>query len=265
MTIRFDQLSKSFGPKVVLRDVSFEVAKGEILFVLGKSGVGKSVTLKHIVGVMRPDSGRVFVEEEDVTKLDAQGLARVRRRCGMVFQHPALLDSLSVYENVAFGLRTPQYTESIGRKLSELEIRKIVVEKLDLVNLGAEVLPRMPPEISYGMQKRVSLARTLAPSPDYLLFDEPTTGLDPVTTNAVNDLIKDLSRKLKVTSLVVSHDMQCALKIADRILILDQARILALDSVAAIKRSKEPLIREFLEETLSLLPPEERATLETES
>jgi phospholipid/cholesterol/gamma-HCH transport system ATP-binding protein len=258
VSIRFDHVHKSFGPKTILRDVSFEVAKGEILFILGKSGMGKSVTLKHMVGVLKPDSGAVYVESDNVSTLDAEGLARVRRRCGMVFQHPALLDSLTVYENVAFGLRTPQYQAGLARPLSEAEIRRTVVEKLALVNLGTEILDRRPPEISYGMQKRVSLARTLAPGPDYLLFDEPTTGLDPITTNAVNDLIHELSRKLQVTSVVVSHDMQCALKIADRILILDQARILALDSVAGIKRSSEPLIRDFLAETLALLPPEER-------
>jgi len=258
MSIRFDQVCKSFGPKTILRDVSFEVARGEILFVLGKSGMGKSVTLKHIVGVLKPDSGHVYVDSDDVTKLDEEGLARVRRKCGMVFQHPALLDSLTVFQNVAFGLRTPQFIRSQPRPMKESEIRDRVVEKLALVNLGSDILNRLPPEISYGMQKRVSLARTLAPEPDYLLFDEPTTGLDPITTTAVNDLIFDLSRKLKVTSVVVSHDMACALKIADRIMVLDQARILALDTVKEIKLSKEPLIRDFLSETLALLPPEER-------
>jgi len=258
MSIRFENVTKSFGPKTVLRNVSFNVSVGEILFVLGKSGMGKSVTLKHIVGVMKPDQGHVFVDNADVTKMKDDDLADVRRKCGMVFQHPALLDSLTVYENVAFGLRTPQYTRSLPKPLTEDEIRKIVVEKLALVNLGVDVLDRLPPEISYGMQKRVSLARTLAPGPKFLLFDEPTTGLDPITTNAVNDLIFDLSRKLKVTSVVVSHDMACALKIADRILILDQAGILAIATVPEIKKSPEPLIREFLEETLALLPPEER-------
>jgi phospholipid/cholesterol/gamma-HCH transport system ATP-binding protein len=262
MSIRFENVTKSFGPpekrKTILRDVSFEVATGEILFILGKSGMGKSVTLKHIVGVLKPDSGRVFVDGQDVTALDEEGLSNVRRKCGMVFQHPALLDSLSVRGNVAFGLRTPQYTRSLPRPLTEAEIQRIVLEKLTLVNLGADVLDRMPPEISYGMQKRVSLARTLAPAPSYLLFDEPTTGLDPITTNAVNDLILELSRKLKVTSVVVSHDMACALKIADRVLVLDQAGILALQTVPEIKRSREPLIRDFLAETLALLPPEER-------
>jgi phospholipid/cholesterol/gamma-HCH transport system ATP-binding protein len=258
VSIRFENVTKSFGPKTILRDVSFQVSTGEILFILGKSGMGKSVTLKHIVGVMKPSAGRIFVDHQDVTQLDEIDLANVRRKCGMVFQHPALLDSLTVFENVAFGLRTPQFVQSQAHPLSEKEIRKIVIDKLALVNLSSDLLDRMPQEISYGMQKRVSLARTLAPQPSYLLLDEPTTGLDPITTNAVNELILDLSRKLKVTSLVVSHDMACALKIADRILILDQANVLAHASVAEIKRSREPLIREFLAETLALLPPEER-------
>ncbi|MEK7691137.1 MAG: ATP-binding cassette domain-containing protein, partial [Bdellovibrionota bacterium] len=210
MSIQFRSVTKSFGTKTILRNVSFEVRKGEIYFILGKSGMGKSVTLKHIVGVMKPDQGEVWVDSQPVHSMDEIALAAIRRKCGMVFQHPALLDSLSVYENVAFGLRTSQYSDSIGRALAESEIRSKVVETLALVNLGPELLDRYPAEISYGMQKRVSLARTLAPGPSYLLFDEPTTGLDPITTNAVNDLIFTLSRKLSVTSVVVSHDMQCA-------------------------------------------------------
>jgi phospholipid/cholesterol/gamma-HCH transport system ATP-binding protein len=258
VSIRFENVSKGFGPperrKTILHEVSFEVKTGEILFILGKSGMGKSVTLKHIVGVLKPDSGKVYVDGTDVNSLDENGLADIRRKCGMVFQHPALLDSLSIFQNVSFGLRTPQYLRSLPKPLTEDEIRTIVLEKLKLVNLGADVLERMPPEISYGMQKRVSLARTLAPGPSYLLFDEPTTGLDPITTTAVNDLIYDLSRQLKVTSVVVSHDMACALKIADRILILDQAKILALGTPDEMKRSQVPLIRDFLAETLSVMP-----------
>ncbi len=260
MSIVFENITKSFGPKRVLNNVSFTVTQGEILFILGKSGMGKSVTLKHIVGILKPDSGKVFVDHQDVTSLTANALAQIRRKCGMVFQHPALLDSLSILENVAFGLKTPQYVLSHSRPLSPKEIQDVVVQKLALVNLGPEVLYQNPPELSYGMQKRVSLARTLAPDPSYLLFDEPTTGLDPITTNAVNDLIFDLSRKLKVTSIVVSHDMACALKIADKILVLDQAQVLAHASVADIKCSKETLIQEFLAETLSWLPPEARIT-----
>ncbi len=258
MSIRFEAVSKSFGPKTVLRDVSFQVSKGEILFILGKSGMGKSVTLKHMVGLMKPSSGSVFVDQENVTQLSAAQIAGIRRKCGMVFQHPALLDSLTIFENVAFGLQTPQYRESRSEPLTLGQLKDIVVEKLALVHLGPEILERFPTEISYGMQKRVSLSRTLAPEPLYLLFDEPTTGLDPITTNAVNDLIFDLSRKLQVTSVVVSHDMACALQIADQILVLDQARVLAHAPVQEIKRSTEPLIQEFLAETLSLLPPEQR-------
>lgn len=261
MSVRFENVTKSFGIKTILNNVSFQVNVGEILFILGKSGMGKSVTLKHIVGVLKPSSGHVFVDNEDVTLMKENQLADVRRKCGMVFQHPALLDSLSVYENISFGLRTPQFVQSLSRPMSEQEIKEVVLEKLALVHLDSDILTKMPQEISYGMQKRVSLARTLAPQPSYLLFDEPTTGLDPITTHAVNDLIQDLSRKLKVTSIVVSHDMSCALKIADRILVLDQAKVLAHTSVSEIKRSQEPLIREFLAETLALLPPEERGYL----
>ncbi len=264
MSIRFENVHKAFGARRVLDGISFEVEKGEILFVLGKSGMGKSVTLKHIVGMLRPDSGAVIVDGTDVSLLsDGQHdeeLSEVRRKCGMVFQHPALLDSLTVYENVSFGLRTPQFQRSLSTPLTEAAIRDRVIETLRLVNLGEDILWLRPQQISYGMQKRVSLARTLAPRPRYLLFDEPTTGLDPITTNAVNDLIQELSRKLQVTSVVVSHDMACALKIADRILVLDQGKVLAHDSVPAIRNSQEPLIRAFLEETLALLPPEERGS-----
>jgi phospholipid/cholesterol/gamma-HCH transport system ATP-binding protein len=261
MTIRFESVTKSFGSKTVLNQVSFQVNPGEILFILGKSGVGKSVTLKHIVGLLKPDSGNVYVDQQDVTHATPAELVQTRKKCGMVFQHPALLDSLSVYENVAFGLRTlpPQgANHEAQQSLQESEILEKVIQTLSLVHLGPEVLDRYPTQISYGMQKRVSLARTLAPGPRYLLFDEPTTGLDPITTNAINSLIFDLSRKLKVTSLVVSHDMACAISIADQILVLDQARILAHASVSEIKSSKEPLIQAFLAETLALLPPEQR-------
>jgi phospholipid/cholesterol/gamma-HCH transport system ATP-binding protein len=256
MSIYFKKVTKSFGRKTVLKEITFEAQKGEILFILGKSGMGKSVTLKHIVGLMKPDSGEVWVDDNNVTFLNPQDLIHVRRKCGMVFQHPALLDSLTIFDNVAFGLKTPQYTQSLARPLTESQIRKIVLEKLALVNLGVDILDKFPPEISYGMQKRVSLARTLAPEPLYLLFDEPTTGLDPITTHAVNDLIYDLSRKLNVTSIVVSHDMACALKIADKILVLDQAQVLEHGTVNEIKKSRKPLIQKFLEETLALLPPE---------
>jgi phospholipid/cholesterol/gamma-HCH transport system ATP-binding protein len=237
MSIEFRHISKSFGTKKVLRDLSFTVKKGEILFILGRSGMGKSVTLKLLVGLLQPDTGEIWIENENLMTASAAQTQMLRRKCGMVFQHPALLDSLSVYDNIAFGLR--------GRPTDE--IRKIVLEKLALVQLGPEILNRLPSQISYGMQKRVSLARTLAPNPQYLLFDEPTTGLDPITTNAINNLILELSRKLSVTCMVVSHDMNCAIKIADSVLVLDQGKILVHTSVAELKTSEEPMIKAFLE------------------
>ncbi|MEK6706400.1 MAG: ATP-binding cassette domain-containing protein [Bdellovibrionota bacterium] len=251
MSIRFQNVTKSFGLNRVLNNVSFEVKTGEILFIIGKSGVGKSVTLKHIVGLLKPDSGSVSIDGTDVTKQSAEQLSEIRLKCGMVFQRPALLDSLTVFENIAFGLKTVQYAVKAGKELEPKELERIVTEKIRLVNLGHElpaILDKKPPELSFGMQKRVSLARTLAPHPSYLLFDEPTTGLDPITTNAINDLILDLSRKLKVTSIVVSHDMSCALKIADRILVLDKGAILALEPASEIRHSRQPLIMEFLKE-----------------
>lgn len=240
MSITFDKVSKSFGPKKILDGVSFTVNTGEIMFILGKSGMGKSVTLKNIVGLLKPDSGNVRIGDMVINNLGEQDLEIARKTCGMVFQHPALLDSLTVYENVAFGLQ--------GQAPDHVRAR--VKECLQLVHLDDSIFGRKPPEISYGMQKRVSLARTLAPGPKYLLFDEPTTGLDPITTNAVNDLIFELSRKLNVTSIVVSHDMGCAMRIADRILVLDQGNILALGTVDEIKQSSHELIRDFLMEAI---------------
>ena len=251
MSICFNKVSKAFGSKEILKDFSFEVKKGEILFILGKSGMGKSVTLKHIVGVLKPDSGSIIVDGSNVSQMKEAELPQIRRKCGMVFQHPALIDSLNIFENIAFGLKTPQFKAARKSPLTENEIKNIALKNLKLVHLKEDILYKYPPEISYGMQKRVSLARTLAPGPSYLLFDEPTTGLDPITTEAINKLIYELSRELKVTSIVVSHDMGCALKIADRILVLDQAKILALGSVDEIKHSKQNLIQEFLFEVLN--------------
>jgi phospholipid/cholesterol/gamma-HCH transport system ATP-binding protein len=262
MSIRFEEVHKAFGPKKVLDGVSFEVKKGEILFVLGKSGMGKSVTLKHIIGVLEPDAGRIFVDQFEVSALFTQEgrdlLPKVRQRCGMVFQHPALLDSLTNFDNIAFGLRTPQYHEKIGRIPTDAEIEHRVLENLRLVHLNPDILGLYPNEVSYGVQKRVSMARTLAPGPDYLLFDEPTTGLDPLSTSSINELIFELSRKLKVTSMIVSHDMACALSIADQILFLDQGKILLMAPPKEVVKSEIPLVKEFFQETLSLLPPDWR-------
>lgn len=243
MSLRFVEVKKRFGERTVLDGLSFETLPGEILFLLGRSGVGKSVTLKHLVGLIRPDSGKIFVDEVDVTLLKEEEFGPIRRKCGMVFQHPALLDSLSVRANIGFGLRQ----DVQARPFTDAEESRIRT-CLELVHLHPKVLDQKPPELSYGMQKRVSLARTLAPGPEILLFDEPTTGLDPIATEAVNDLIRDLSRRLRVTSIVVSHDMKSALSVADRILVLDAGKILALGTPQNIRDSQIPLIRDFLAE-----------------
>ena len=259
MSIQFIDVHKSFGPRKILDGVSFEVKKGQILFILGKSGMGKSVTLKHLIGVLAPDAGQVFVDDFEVSAMHTDErkdeLTLVRQKCGMVFQHPALLDSLTNFENIAFGLRTPQYQIKIGRKLSEDEIKAIVLEKLRLVHVSEDTLELYPNEVSYGVQKRISMARTLAPGPEYLLFDEPTTGLDPLSTSSINELIYELSLKLNVTSIIVSHDMACALSIADTILFLDQGKILLMAAPEEISQSTIPLVQDFFRETLSLLPP----------
>lgn len=242
--ISFQNVVKKFGDRTVLKGISFEIQQGEILFILGTSGTGKSVLLKNLVGLMKPDGGSIFIDQDEVSKFTEEQYFPIRKKCGMVFQHPALFDSLTIYENIAFGLRKHY-------RLPEDEIRERVMKCLKLVNLDEDVAQKLPAEISYGMQKRVSLARTVAIEPQILLFDEPTTGLDPVTTNAVNQLILDLSRKLKTTSLVVSHDMQCALDIADRIIVLDKGQIVDQGTPEELKKSKEPLVKDFLSEVLS--------------
>ncbi len=241
--ISFKNIVKRFGTRTILKGISFDVAEGEILFVLGTSGTGKSVLLKNIVGLLRPDEGEIWIDGQEVSRIPEDDYLPVRKKCGMVFQHPALFDSMTIYDNVAFGVRRHE-------RLDEAAISERVTRCLQLVNL-ADVEDKMPGQISYGMQKRVSLARTVAVGPKILLFDEPTTGLDPVTTSAVNQLIKDLSRTLKTTSMVVSHDMRCALEIADRIMVLDQGHIIAQGTPEELKQSAHPLVRDFLDEAVN--------------
>ena len=240
--IKFINLVKKFGERIVLNGINFEVNEGEILFILGTSGTGKSVLLKNLVGLLTPTSGEIWLDGQEISGLDEESYLPIRRKCGMVFQHPALFDSLSVFENVAFGLRK-------HFRLSEEEIQTRVRKCLQLVQLSG-IENKWPQQISYGMQKRVSLARTIAVEPKVLLFDEPTTGLDPVTTNAINQLIKDLSRQLKTTSVVVSHDMNCALDIADKIVVLDKGQVVEQGSVEKIMKSNNELVKGFLSEVL---------------
>lgn len=240
--IEYRNLVKRFGSRTILKGLNLSIREGEIFFILGTSGTGKSVLLKNTVGLLRPDEGEIWIDGDEVSKLTEDQFQAVRKKCGMVFQHPALFDSLTIFENIAFGLRKHY-------NFSEEIIRQKVQKALQLVHLK-DVEQKKPAQISYGMQKRVSLARTVALEPRILLFDEPTTGLDPVTTNAVNQLIFDLSRTLKTTSLVVSHDMQCALSIADRIVVLDQGQIVALGTPDEMKKCQVPLVRDFLAEVV---------------
>ncbi len=236
--IHFKNVVKRFGDRTILKGISFDLDEGEILFILGTSGTGKSVLLKTIVGLLRSDEGEIYIDHQEVTKLSEADFAPIRKKCGMVFQHPALFDSMTIFDNVAFGLRK-------HFKMSEAEIKVKVRNALTMVHLTG-IENKYPSEISYGMQKRVSLARTVAIVPRVLLFDEPTTGLDPVTTNAVNMLIRDLSHTLGATSIVVSHDMACALAIANKIIVLDQGNIVAQGTPQEILQCRVPLVEDFL-------------------
>lgn len=240
--IEINNLSKSFGDRTILRNLDLKIKSGEIVFVLGTSGTGKSVLLKLLVGLLKYERGSIKIDQQDITSFDENDFFEVRKKCGMVFQHPALFDSLSVFENVAYGLRKTT-------KMSEQQIVDRVVHCLKSVNLP-NIEKKRPLDLSYGMQKRVSLARTLATQPQILLFDEPTTGLDPISTTAINELILKLSREYKTTSIVVSHDMQCALSIADRIVVLSAGDIVAQGSPAELKQSQVPLVQEFLSEVI---------------
>jgi phospholipid/cholesterol/gamma-HCH transport system ATP-binding protein len=236
--VEFIDIHKAFGPKQVLRGASLKVYRGEVLVILGGSGTGKSVTLRHMLGLDAPDSGRVVIEEEDVTDLPEEELYRIRKKFGMLFQSGALFDSMTVFENVAFPLR--EHTE-----MSDDEIARAVREKLELVNLpGSEHL--MPVDLSGGMRKRVGLARSIVLDPKVILYDEPTTGLDPITAQTINDLIVDLQAKLNVTSVVVTHDIHSAFSVGDRIAFLNQGVFEWVGSMDAARDTDHPKLREFL-------------------
>lgn len=243
--INFENVYKSFGALAVLDDVSFHVNPGETLCILGRSGVGKSVSLQTIMGFLKPDSGEIFVAGEDITHFDEKAMQAVRKRVTMVFQSGALFDSLTVTENVAFPLRE-------RRDLMEEQILQVVSGLLDMVGLQGlgDVLPS---DLSTGMRRSVAIARALAAQPQAILYDEPTTMVDPLMAQRLGDLIQKLKYQLKLTSIVVTHDMRFAQKLADRVVFLHQAKAHFFGTMREMEASQDEVIRQFLElDTLTL-------------
>jgi len=236
--IEFKHVSKAFGSNRVLDDVSFDVMPGETVCILGRSGVGKSVSLHNIMGFLKPDTGRVIVAYEDITDYSEPELERIRKKVTMVFQNGALFDSLSVGENVAFPLRE-------RADLDEEQIYQVVDGLLEMVGVRP-MRDLLPSELSTGMKRSVAIARALAAQPEAILYDEPTTMVDPLMAQLLGDLIKKLKFQLKLTSIVVTHDMRLAKKLADRVVFLHEARALFFGKYSDLERSPDPIIRQFL-------------------
>jgi phospholipid/cholesterol/gamma-HCH transport system ATP-binding protein len=236
--IEIVDLHKSFGKKQVLTGVNLTVEKGESMVVIGGSGSGKSVLVKHIIGILAPDAGTIRIDGIDITALHENALYEIRKKFGMLFQMAALFDSMTVWENVGFSLLR-------SKKMTPKEVRAIASEKLRLVGLvGVEEV--MPSDLSGGMRKRVGLARAIAHEPEILLYDEPTTGLDPIMADAINDLIIEMKQRLKVTSIAITHDMNSAYKIADRIAMLYEGKIVETGTPEEIKNTQNALVRQFV-------------------
>jgi phospholipid/cholesterol/gamma-HCH transport system ATP-binding protein len=232
-------LKKSFAGTEVLKGVNLNVRKGETVVVIGRSGCGKSVLLKHLIGLMKPDSGKILIDGVDVTTLKSEEMYEFRKRFGMLFQGAALFDSLTVWENV--GLALLEHTD-----LSEEEIRKKVCQKLEQV--GLDRLDDMKPsDLSGGMKKRVGLARAIAMDPPVILYDEPTTGLDPIMADVINELIRRLQKQLEITSVAVTHDMKSAYKIGDRLAMLYGGKIVFEGTPEEVKASRDEVVRQFVE------------------
>lgn len=238
--IGFKEVSKAFGDNRVLDRVSFEVMPAETVCILGRSGVGKSVALHHIMGFLKPDSGRVIVAHEDVTDYPEEEMERIRKKVTMVFQNGALFDSLTVGENVAFPLRE-------RRDLSEEQILQIVDGLLEMVGVK-EMRELLPSDLSTGMKRSVAIARALAAQPECVLYDEPTTMVDPLMAQLLGDLIKRLKIQLHLTSVVVTHDMRLAKKLADRVVFLHEAKVLFFGAYPEMEKCEEPIVQEFLEQ-----------------
>ncbi len=236
--IRFEHIVKSFGEKTVLDDVSVTIRTGEVFFVIGQSGVGKSVLIKHLIGLLRPDAGEVWVDDVQVEKLEERELAPIRKKCGMVFQHSTLFDSMDCLDNVALPLQ--KY-----RKLSLQNGRREAWKYLSMVNMK-DFAHHFPSALGDGLRKQVAIARTLTMGPEYVLFDEPTTGLDPMSARRVDHLIRDLADTTSVTCIVVSHDLKSIFGIADRIMMLYRGRIQLLGTRDDFTRSIDPIVEQFI-------------------
>lgn len=236
--IQFCDVRKRFGDHIVLDGLTLDIPDGQTTVIIGASGSGKSVALKHIVGLLTPDFGRVLVDERDVDEMDRAELMDMRARIGYVFQSAALFDSLTVEENILMGLNR--------RGLDRATIEERVGWSLDMVELAVSA-DSMPSELSGGMQKRVGIARAIAVHPEYILYDEPTTGLDPVTAGVMNDLIAHIREEMGTTSVVVTHDMRTAFGVGDQIAMLHQGRILLADTVEGIRQTTDPIVRGFIE------------------
>jgi phospholipid/cholesterol/gamma-HCH transport system ATP-binding protein len=238
--IRFEGLWKAFGPKRIYEDLNLDVRRGETLTIIGGSGTGKSVLLKCLIGLLYPDRGHVWFEGTDVTTLDEKALREVRRKVSMVFQGAALFDSLTVAENIAYPLREHLVD------VTEEEIAARVAKNLEMVNLpGIEQM--RPSDLSGGMRKRVGLARAIAIEPEVILYDEPTTGLDPISTRIIDELILSMQEKLGCTSIVVTHDMDSAFRVSDRMAMLAKRHIVASGTVEAMQASQDPDVRAFFD------------------
>jgi phospholipid/cholesterol/gamma-HCH transport system ATP-binding protein len=237
--IRLVNLNKSFKSQQVLKDLNLTIPTGKTTVIIGRSGGGKSVLLKHIIGLIRPNSGEIWIDDEEINRLRERDLYRIRRRFGMLFQEGALFDSMTVGENVAFPLRE-------HHKMTHAQITEVVAEKLALVGLTG-IEEKMPAELSGGMRKRVALARAIALEPDIMLFDEPTTGLDPIMTASIDQLIIQTQKHFQMTCVVISHDIQSVFRIADNIAMLYEGKIIEEGAPEIFRQSTNALVQDFLQ------------------
>lgn len=237
--IELDGLRKTFGPKIVLEDIDLQVQAGESMVVIGGSGSGKSVMLKCLLGLLSPDAGSIKVDGEEIVGLSPRDHDRVSRKFGMLFQSAALFDSLSVWENIAFGLIQ-------GQRMSHRQAREVVLERMAQVGLSPDVAGLPPAELSGGMRKRVGLARAIATEPEIILLDEPTTGLDPIMADIINDLIVKCVKELGATTLSITHDMASACKVADRIAMLYRGRLIWIGPATNVMHSGNPYVDQFV-------------------